>query len=386
MHIVAKVLDLLAYSSPEKIAGIESSDSDQGKDRDNDQLNTETLYEIDANNKEYTDTRIDQFEVTTSTTGSLSGEDSKPDPGEIHPSVENGLGVETQIIEPAKRDPPDPRKRYKFLKILIPIGLLVIILVVAFFIANPYDSFWIREKGLLNQVTRTSSRDNMEMVYVPAGSFFMGSEKQYADSDESPVHEVYLDAFWIDKYEVSNAQYQACVEAGGCDSPDKGDLINSPFFQKHPVVYINWTNAKEYCKWVGRHLPSEAQWEKAARGIDQRSFPWGEGINCQFSRYDNCDEGTVTINSFSTGQSAYGAFNMAGNVAEWVNDYYTEDYYSSKSSWLNPVGPNNGINRVIRGGSWNTSPLDLRSTNRFGLSSFYSSSTIGFRCVSRTQP
>ncbi len=386
LHIVAKVMDLLAYSSPGKIAEIESINSDHEKDRNVDQLNTETLYEIETNNKEYPDTRIDQLEVTTTNTGSFSGDDSKPGSGVIKPSVEKDRDIQTQIIEPAKKDHPKPGKRNTILKILIPIGLLVIALVVAFLIANPYDSFWIREKGLLFQATRTSTTDNMEMVYVPAGSFLMGSVNQNADSDEGPVHEVYLDSFWIDKYEVSNAQYQVCVEAGGCNPPEKGELLNNPDLLNHPVVYVSWTKAKVYCEWAGRHLPSEAQWEKAARGNDQRIFPWGEGINCQYGQFDNCTNGTVAVNSFPTGQSAFGAFNMAGNVAEWVNDYYTEDYYTSRSSWINPVGPDYGIARVLRGGSWNNSSSELRTTNRLGLSTSYNNSSIGFRCVSRTEP
>jgi formylglycine-generating enzyme required for sulfatase activity len=216
------------------------------------------------------------------------------------------------------------------------------------------------------------------MVYVPASEFTMGGEE--GDSDEQPVHTVYLEAFYIDKYEVTNAQYRECVEAGACNAPaDTTDYDNADCAQ-HPVVYVSWDDADTYCRWAGKRLPTEAEWEKAARGTDGRTYPWGEGIDCDHAQYRECVGGTVPVGSKAKGASPYAALDMAGNVWEWVADWYDPGYYS-RSSERNPSGFDSGEYRVLRGGSWVDEALDVRSANRRRLAPAVSGSNVGFRCA-----
>jgi len=220
--------------------------------------------------------------------------------------------------------------------------------------------------------------DGMEMVYVPEGDFLMGSN---LDSDEKPSHKVYLDAFWIDKTEVTNAMYARCVNSGTCELPSGRYYYSISDYASHPVVYVTWNDAVSYCSWAGRRLPTEAEWEKAARGTDGRIYPWGEGINCNKANYYLNDVGcvgiTTAVGSYPNFPSPYGAFDMAGNVMEWVNDWYSEGYYAS-SPQKNPQGPSSGINRVRRGGAWNTNVI---ITSRFPGSPEHSFDFLGFRCA-----
>jgi formylglycine-generating enzyme required for sulfatase activity len=168
------------------------------------------------------------------------------------------------------------------------------------------------------------------MLLVPAGEFIMGSSDSDPDAadDEKPQHTVYLDAFYIDETEVTNAQYRACVEAGACNAPaDTTDYDHADYAQ-HPVVYVSWGDADAYCLWAGKRLPAEAEWEKAARGTDGRTYPWGEGIDCDHAQYSECGGRTVPVGSKAKGASLYGALDMAGNVWEWVADWYDSGYYS----------------------------------------------------------
>jgi serine/threonine-protein kinase len=139
--------------------------------------------------------------------------------------------------------------------------------------------------------TQVSPKDNMEMVYVPAGEFEMGSNEH---EWEQPIHIVYLDAYWIDKYEVTNAQYALCVQTGDCDKPEGSYYLTSEY-DDHPVVNVSWYDAEDYCAWAGRSLPTEAEWEKAARGEDGRTYPWGEGINCGLANYYDGDDYCVGL-------------------------------------------------------------------------------------------
>ncbi len=209
------------------------------------------------------------------------------------------------------------------------------------------------------------------MVYVPAGEFIMGSDE--GESNEQPVHTVYLDAFYIDKTEVTNAQYRKCVEAGACDAP-------SGTISYHPVVYVSWNDADAYCEWAGKRLPIEAEWEKACRGMDGRTYPWGEGIDCDHAQYGECGGGTVPVESKSKGVSPYGALDMAGNVWEWVADWYDSGYYS-QSPGSNPSGPDSGEYRVHRGGSWGDNRESARCAYRAGLDPGLRGDRLGFRCA-----
>jgi formylglycine-generating enzyme required for sulfatase activity/predicted Ser/Thr protein kinase len=227
--------------------------------------------------------------------------------------------------------------------------------------------------------TRVRESDSMEQVYVPAGSFWMGSET--GDSDEQPVHEVYLDAFWIDKYEVTNKQYSACVTAGACETPqgyysyywEKFKYYAVEGFEDFPIVSVDWNDAFTYCAWSGGRLPTEAEWEKAARGDqDQRTFSWGEDTDP--SRADYSGE-LHPVGSYPDGSSPYGALDMNGNAGEWVQDHYSPSYYETRLTWINPEGPKTGIYRVIRD-YWYTSVSDRHPSIPTGKGK------IGFRCVS----
>jgi formylglycine-generating enzyme required for sulfatase activity len=218
------------------------------------------------------------------------------------------------------------------------------------------------------------------MVYVPAGEFIMGSDE--GDSDERPVHTVYLDAFHIDRTEVANAQYQACVEAGACDAPSNTTYYDNSNYAQHPVVHVSWNDADAYCRWAGKRLPTEAEWEKAARGTDGRRYPWGNSEpDCNKANYNDCVGLTTEVGSYPAGASLYGVLDMAGNVWEWVADWYDPGYYS-QSPTRNPPGPDSGELRVLRGGSWyRSTPSGIRCALRYGADLVGWSSVIGFRCA-----
>ena len=241
----------------------------------------------------------------------------------------------------------------------------------------------------------TREEDGMEMVYVPAGEFEMGGNDADAWDDEKPVHTVYLDSYWIDKYEVSNAQYAKCVTAGDCTKPSytgsytRSNYYGNPEYDDYPVIYVDWNQAKDYCQWAGGDLPTEAQWEKAARGTDGRAYPWGnESPTCQLTNFDQgsyenpnyCVGDTSPVTDYEAGASPYGALNMAGNVWEWVNDWYGSNYYSTLPT-RNPSGPTSGKYRVIRGGSWYRDYRFIRAADRGSSNPTYTSLNLGFRCV-----
>jgi len=229
--------------------------------------------------------------------------------------------------------------------------------------------------------TKKSEKDGMVMVYVPAGKFEMGSEE--GEENEKPQHTVYLDAYYIDQTEVSNAQYMACVKAGACVQPADTAYYNSDAFADHPIVNVSWYNADDYCEWAGRQLPTEAQWEKAARGTDGRTYPWGEGFDCSFANFFGCtDYQTSSVGYYGKkGASPYGAYDMAGNVWELVADWYDRDYYRNSPS-SNPTGPSNGTYRVVRGGSYYRPSGDyFRLTVRENTSPFSAVGIYGFRCA-----
>lgn len=228
--------------------------------------------------------------------------------------------------------------------------------------------------------------DDMKMVCVPAGDFIMGSPEV---SDGIPVHKVFLDAFWMDKTEVTNAQYELCVTEGYCTVPfskesstrrDWMSYYGNSSYANYPIINIDWYQANAYCNWAGRNLPTEAQWEKAARGLDQRPYPWGkDSPNYTFLNFANNIGDTVKVGSYPKGISPYGALDMSGNVSEWVADWYGP-YRSDDQT--NPVGPINGNSRVIRGGAWNLDfPIYLSSYVRMSNSQTKISTTIGFRCA-----
>ena len=248
--------------------------------------------------------------------------------------------------------------------------------------------------------TIVAEKDSMTLVYVPAGKFNMGSD--HDDSDEKPVHTVTLDAFWIDQTEVTNAMYAKCVEAGVCKEPisktsnTRASYYSNSEFDNYPVIYVDWNMAKTYCEWVGRRLPTEAEWEKAARGESAFVYPWGNDFdgtkvnfcdkNCPLDEADkSSDDGfaeTAPVGSYPNGASPYGALDMAGNVWEWVNDWY-DVYPGGDPNASSDFGQNF---RVQRGGTFYNDAGNVRSATRWASVPTFSENIVGFRCaVSETE-
>jgi sulfatase modifying factor 1 len=246
-------------------------------------------------------------------------------------------------------------------------------------------------------------KDSSAMVEVPDGYFTMGADDDFPC--EKPAHQVYLDEFWIDKYEVTNRQYKQFCDATGHRYPrDPGEFDVPDYFKSrpdYPVVNVSWDDANAYCNWVGKRLPTEAEWEKAARGTDARKYPWGNRRPGSGSaRYGNFadealgrwraggpgihgyDDGypnTAPVGSFPAGASPYGCLDMEGNVYEWCNDYYGgEDYYSGSTK--NPTGPPSGWAHAIRSSSWDRDAADLPCARRGCLEPSRLHDGLGFRC------
>ena len=219
--------------------------------------------------------------------------------------------------------------------------------------------------------------EGITMRSVPAGEFTMGTES-FGEN-----HQVTLDAYFIDQYEVTNTAYKRCVDAGKCLPPianEKSYYENSEFAD-YPVTYVDWGMAKTYCEWRGARLPTEAEWEKAARGTDRRTYPWGEDISCDKANYGDelCVGDLSKVGSYEGGKSPYGLYDMTGNALEWVNDWYSETYYKS-SPLSNPLGPASGQYRSVRGGSWYYSDTLVTSSYRYWYDPAYNNDEIGFRC------
>jgi serine/threonine protein kinase len=264
--------------------------------------------------------------------------------------------------------------------------------------------------------TWTRPTDTMTLVYVPMGTFAMGSDDEQVDqalewcytdfgdcerdlfTDEQPAHIVTLDSFWIDETEVTNDQYRKCVDTGQCEAPTTCDwgepTFQTPSQANYPVLCVDWYGAEAYCEWVGGRLPTEAEWEFAARGPEGFSYPWGDEFDCSRANLDDetliddfvvaggegCDgyASTAPAGSFYTGASWVGMLDAAGNQWEWVNDWYG-DYAATVE--MNPSGPQTGEAKVLRGGSWLSMASWARSAFRFGDDPEVRDGEYGFRCV-----
>jgi len=222
--------------------------------------------------------------------------------------------------------------------------------------------------------------DGAIAVVVPAGNFVMG------DDVESPLREVYLDNFYIDKYEVTLSRYAKFIDAtGGARPPEGWQQLHLESVGALPVVGVDWHDAEAYCRWAGKRLPTESEWEKAARGGDGRKYPWGSEdptpAHANFGKSANgpYSGGLAPAESRSAGKSPYGAHDMAGNASEWVSDWFAAGFV--RGDVRNPKGPENGTAKVIRGGGWYDPPERLNSSRRMHASTTTRADDVGFRCA-----
>lgn len=247
---------------------------------------------------------------------------------------------------------------------------------------------------------RPGGKDGASMVVIPEGPFLMGSNE--GSGNERPEHTVWLKSFAIDQYEVTVALYSKFLASAKHGPPPTWDEEATVSAANRPAVGLSWHDAEAYCKWAGKRLPTEAEWEKAARGTDGRRYPWG--FMQPFVDIANYNRGAwvsdaITLVAVTSGlegmsvrhgtkeggKSPYGLFHMAGNAAEWVADWYDREYYQ-KSPEKNPTGPETGDKRVIRGGSWADVPMGLRTTARISAEPDFQDRTLGVRCAMDVAP
>lgn len=256
------------------------------------------------------------------------------------------------------------------------------------------------------EAPQTANTTGDDMVLVPAGEFMMGrnakdevtacSENFESDCqlswflDEEPVHQVNIDAFYIDKYEVTNALYRECEKEGVCDPPKltasntHPDYYSNPEFDHYPVINVNWNQAKAYCEWSDARLPTEAEWEKAARGTDDRMYPWGDQLDDTFANYHWHVEDTTAVGSYENGKSPYGVYDMAGNVWEWVNSLHKSYPYDANDGRESTTASGD---RVMRGGSWGQDGDNSVSTSyRMAYDANHTNIDLGFRCAKDANP
>ena len=223
-------------------------------------------------------------------------------------------------------------------------------------------------------------KDGAMARIVPGGAFVMG------DGEDAPIREIHVDSFYMDQYEVSLALYAKFLKATGSEiKSEYWSATDAGTHGDRPAIGVSWHDANSYCRWAGKRLPTEAEWEKAARGLDQRTYPWGnEEPTAKLANFGKRGgrpfaEGLVSVSSLEAGKSPYGIFHLAGNVSEWVADWYSESY--ARGDVRNPRGPGQGTGKVLRGGGWYDTASALRGTKRFFVSPEDVSDDRGFRCA-----
>jgi formylglycine-generating enzyme required for sulfatase activity len=229
------------------------------------------------------------------------------------------------------------------------------------------------------------------MALIPSGCFNMGDAFSEMYLDERPVHKVCItSSFYMDVHEVTNAEYKACVDASGCSGPrpsisnSRSSYFGNPTYNNFPVIYVTWYQATAYCTWAGKRLPTEAEWEYAARGgLSGNRYPWGDWVDSNKANYESSGDpwepDTSPVGYYAA--TGYGLYDMGGNVSEWVNDWYLDTYYSI-SPTNDPLGPSTGTERVMRGGSWAGVPNWMRVSCRMGkMLPILNFSSQGFRCA-----
>lgn len=232
----------------------------------------------------------------------------------------------------------------------------------------------------------TAYMDDAPMVLIPEGPFWMGVEAGMGLEDESPRHEVWLEAFYIDVHEVTTERYARFLAATRRTPPWLWRSVDLEIHAERPVIGVNWHDADAFCRWAGKRLPTEAEWEKAARGTDGRRYPWGDQIptaelaNFAVGARFSYSQALMPVGRYERALSPYGLYDMAGNVWEWVQDWYDGDYYE-ESSADNPTGPEEGQLKVVRGGAWSDLPNYLLTYGRFKLPPDTRNSHTGFRCA-----
>lgn len=285
-----------------------------------------------------------------------------------------------------KEDMEKEKKRVPWLFIAataVALGVIVYFLTQKKFVSEHRDVLYTGTKDPVYDINALG----IEWKQIPAGKFLMGDNFNEGPSNNHPVHAVYLDTYYISKYEVTFAQYDLyCQERG----------INKPYDMEWgrgqmPVIFVNWQDCKDFCDWLSQktgkniHLPTDAQWEKAARGTDQRRYPWGNAdMDCSLLNYNPCIERNKPVGSYPAGVSPYDVHDMAGNVAEWCQDYFNSTYYS-RSPYRNPQGPETGGFRSMRGGSRGAGDYGhlswIQSFSRTGNAFFRIFADVGFRIV-----
>lgn len=233
-----------------------------------------------------------------------------------------------------------------------------------------------------------NERDNEIMITIPAGEFFMGSKKAEGRRDEQPQRKIFLDSYEIDVHEVSNDRYLKFIHETGRKEPpnpySEGLLSGVSGIGNLPVVQVTWYDAVDYCRWAGKRLPTEAEWEKAARGDKGLEYPWGsESPSIKWVNFQKNWEGIQTlwpVNTNGGTSSPFGVKGMSGNVREWVQDWYAPDYFKIAPQ-KNPRGPQAGILKVIKGGSWHSFKADVRAASRGKGGFALKTDGIGFRCA-----